>query len=173
MQSRLAELPAARAATLEPLARLPAFAAAKSVAAYVSKDSEIQTHTLIRQLLAAGRQVSVPVFSGKHYRLAQLRDFDADLRPGHWGILEPKIVTPPAREPDVWLVPGLAFDVKGNRLGRGLGYFDRLLERAGGVKIALAYDFQILKEVPVKAHDVQMDFIVTETQIINCRRQRA
>jgi 5-formyltetrahydrofolate cyclo-ligase len=69
------------------------------------------------------------------------------------------------------LVPGLAFDENGNRLGRGMGFFDRLLRDAHGLKIALAYDFQILSEVPAADHDVRLDFIVTETRSINCQRK--
>jgi len=86
-------------------------------------------------------------------------------------ILEPKLVRPvPVTRPHVWLVPGLAFDRNGNRLGRGKGYFDALLARAPGVKIALTHDFQLLNEVPTEAHDVRMDFIVTEIQVFQCPR---
>src|SRR5881296_2370453 len=95
MRSRLAELPAAEvrthsAAVWERLAVLPAFAAANVVMSYLSKDSEIETHGLIRQLLAMGRQVLVPAFVGDGYRLDEVRDFDADLTVGRFGVLEPK-----------------------------------------------------------------------------------
>ena len=66
-------------------------------------------------------------------------------------------------------MPGLAFDVKGNRLGRGRGFFDALLRQAKGAKIALAHDFQLLDEVPADAHDVRVDFIVTESRVVNCK----
>src|SRR5438552_133570 len=128
---------------------------------YVSKDNEIETHGLIRQLLAMGRQVLVPAFAGNAYRLAELRDFDADLVKGKFGILEPRTGAT-ASQPEVWLVPGLGFDVKGNRLGRGRGFFDALLREAREVKIALVHDFQVLNEVPAENHDVSVELIVTE-----------
>jgi 5-formyltetrahydrofolate cyclo-ligase len=161
-----AEVRAHSAAVWERLSVLPAFAGAKSVMAYVSTGNEIETHGLIRQLLAMGQRVSVPAFAGE-YVPAEIRDFDEDLVGGKFGILEPRTVIP--AQPEVWLVPGLAFDVKGNRLGRGQGHFDALLSRASGVKIALAHDFQVLDEVPADVHDVPVDFIVTESRVVNCK----
>ena len=86
-------------------------------------------------------------------------------------MLEPKseigdIVTRTAL--DVLVIPGLAFDHKGNRLGRGLGFFDQLLFHTKGSKIGLAYDFQLLDSVPKCAHDIQMDFIVTNQTVVRC-----
>ncbi len=171
MRRRLAELPAAElrahsAAVWERLAVLPAFAAARCVCAYVSTGPEIETHGLIRQLLALGRRVCVPAFAGE-YVPAQINDFDADLANGKFGILEPRTVIP--AEPDVWLVPGLAFDVKGNRLGRGRGFYDAMLRQARGPKLALAHDFQLLGEVPTEAHDARVDFVITESRVVTCK----
>lgn len=171
MRSRLAGVPAAdvsahSAAIWEKLSVLPAFAGANAVMVYVSKDQEIGTHGLIRQLLAMGRHVLVPVFEGNAYRLSAVTDFD-ELTVGRFGILEPKLG--PASEPSVWLVPGLAFDETGNRLGRGGGVFDALLRGARGVKIALAHDFQLLDEVPAADRDVRVDVIVTESRVVNCK----
>jgi len=153
------------------LAAIPAYVTAESLAVYVSFGAEIETHDLIRQWLAAGRPVCIPTFNDGGYCLAAIQDFDRDLQAGHLAILEPKLVRPvPVTRPHVWLVPGLAFDRTGNRLGRGKGYFDALLACAPGVKIALTHDFQLLNEVPTEAHDVRMDFIVTETQVFQCPR---
>jgi 5-formyltetrahydrofolate cyclo-ligase len=152
----------------ERLAVLSQFATAPRIGAYVSAGPEIDTHGLIRQLLAMGRQVGVPAFDGKQYRLAAVQDFDADLVAGKFGILEPK-TSGTAILPDAWLVPGLAFDANGNRLGRGRGYFDALLRGARGVKFALAHDFQVLDEVPVEPQDVGVNFIVTESRVVNCK----
>lgn len=156
------------------LAAMPEIVVAQCVAGFVSFGTEVQTHELLRQLLADGKQVCVPSFdrSAHHYICSQLNDFDADLAEGRLGILEPKpqAIRPVHTDlPDVWLVPGLAFDEAGNRLGRGKGFYDRLLQEARGVKIALAYDFQLLNGVPAAAHDVRMDFIVTENRTIKCR----
>ena len=162
------------AAIWERLSVLDEFATAERSLIYVSKATEVDTRGLIQQLLAMGRQVCVPWYDGvtEQYVASELRDFAADLMTGQFGILEPKpeAITPVAGDRiDVALVPGLAFDETGNRLGRGMGYFDHILRGLRGVKIALAYDFQILNEVPTEAHDTPVDFIVTEKRMIKTR----
>jgi 5-formyltetrahydrofolate cyclo-ligase len=172
-----ADVRAKSAAIWERLSVMPEFAGARRLFLYISTMREVDTHGLIRQLLAMGRELSVPCFetATQRYIASALRDFDADLATGKFGILEP---TPEAIRPatseeiDVALVPGLAFDETGNRLGRGWGYFDRLLRQTSGVKIALAFDFQILDEIPAEAHDLRMDFIVTETRVVNPKGNR-
>jgi 5-formyltetrahydrofolate cyclo-ligase len=158
----------------ERLSVLDAFTTALRSLIYISKAGEVDTRGLIQQLLAMGRQVYVPWFDAaqKQYIASELLDFALDLKIGQFGILEPK---PEALRPvgddriDTVLVPGLAFDETGNRLGRGKGYFDRLLQDLRGVKIALAYDFQIVGEVPTEAHDAAVDFIVTEKRVIKTK----
>jgi 5-formyltetrahydrofolate cyclo-ligase len=158
----------------ERLSMVGEFATGSRLLVYVSKEPEVETRGLIQQLLAMGRQVCVPWFDGakKQYVASALADFALDLAAGRFGILEPK---PEAARPvacdqiDAALVPGLAFDETGNRLGRGMGYFDRLLRDVRGVKIALAYDFQLLSEVPVEVYDTPVDFIVTEKRVLNTR----
>ena len=165
------------AAIWERLSTVCEFAGANRLLVYVSKDGEVDTHGLIWQLLAMGRTVCIPWFDAarKRYGASELHDFDADLTTGRFGILEPK---PEATRPattaqiDAALVPGLAFDETGNRLGRGLGHLDRLLQGTSGVKIALAFDFQVLDEVPTEAHDIRVDFIVTETRVIKTKGNR-
>ncbi|MCX7888031.1 MAG: 5-formyltetrahydrofolate cyclo-ligase [Verrucomicrobiae bacterium] len=148
-------------------------ATARWVMGFVSFGTEVHTHELLRALLAEGRRVCVPSFDpvGQRYLCSELKHFDSDLTEGKLGILEPRhgAVRPvPSQRIEAWLVPGLAFDLRGNRLGRGMGYFDRLLCDAGGVKIGLGYDFQLLEEVPTEQHDARLDFVVTETQTIHC-----
>ena len=70
---------------------------------------------------------------------------------------------------DVILVPGLAFDRNGGRMGFGKGYYDRLLESSKAVKIGLCYDFQILEKIPTESHDVPMNFVITEKEILEIR----
>ena len=182
MRARLAnqgaaDIRARSAAIWERLSLLGEFSAAARLLIYVSTANEVDTHGLIRQLLAMGRQVFVPRFepATQSYATCQVRDFDADLATGKFGILEPRpeAVRPAAIDPiGAVLVPGLAFDETGNRLGRGLGHFDRLLRQTDGVKIALAFDFQVLDEVPAEPHDARVDFIVTETRVVNPRGNR-
>jgi 5-formyltetrahydrofolate cyclo-ligase len=182
MRARLARQGAAdvrakSAAIWERLSVLREFVAATRLLVYVSTASEVDTQGLIRQLLAMGRQVCVPRFEPTTlgYAASELHDFDNELMRGKFGILEPKpgAIRPAALDRiDATLVPGLGFDETGNRLGRGQGHFDRLLRQTSGVKIALAFDFQVLDEVPAEAHDARMDFIVTETRVVNLRGNR-
>lgn len=170
----VADVSAKSAAIWERLSVLPEFAKATRILAYVSNGVEVDTRGLIQQLLAMGRQVCAPQFDAakQKYVACALRDFHSDLAVGRFGILEPKsgAVQPPAHDPiDAALVPGLAFDETGSRLGRGMGYFDRLLQEVSGAKIALAYDFQVLNEVPAEAHDARVDFIITETRRIQTK----
>jgi 5-formyltetrahydrofolate cyclo-ligase len=182
MREKLAALTEAEVRTKsaviwERLAVLPAFTQATRLLIYVSTGKEADTHGLIQQLLAMGRQVCAPAFDAaeRRYVACAVRNFHSDLTVGQFGILEPKpgIAELAARDPiDAALVPGLAFDERGNRLGRGMGYFDRLLPGIGGVKIALAYDFQILKEIPAEMHDAPVDFIVTEIRVVETKGNR-
>jgi 5-formyltetrahydrofolate cyclo-ligase len=162
------------AAIWERLSVLPEFSGATQRLIYVSTGMEVDTHGLIQQVLAMGGQVCVPWYNTveKRYVPSALHDFHSDLKAGRFAIFEPKpeAVRPVAADQiEAALVPGLAFDEKGNRLGRGMGHFDRLLQSVRGVKIALAYDFQILKEVPAEEHDARVDFIVTETRVVETK----
>jgi 5-formyltetrahydrofolate cyclo-ligase len=156
------------------LGAAPAFVKARELLVYVSTGHEVSTHALIREMLASGRRVSVPFYHtvARRYVAYRILDFDADLAPGSFGILEPRPeprhATPFDRF-DAVLVPGLAFDAAGHRLGRGMGYFDHILSDTRGARIGLAYDLQIIPEVPADAHDMHMDFIVTESNLIDCR----
>lgn len=180
MRERLATLTpaavaAASTAVAERLWTLPAFREAGSILVYVSKGHEISTHALLRRLLAAGRIVCVPSFDAgqQAYRAACVTDFDQDLVTGKFGILEVRPETAPYVPIEtiaVVVVPGLAFSVAGDRLGRGMGFFDRILARARGCKIGVAHDFQLVPVVAVLDHDVAMDFIVTEQRTIACEK---
>jgi 5-formyltetrahydrofolate cyclo-ligase len=158
------------------LAEVPGWRTAEWICAFVSFGTEVHTHDLIRGLLAERKRVCVPSFDsvGQRYLCSEVKHFDADLRAGLMGIMEPN---PQAVRPvhvellEAWLVPGVAFDRNGNRLGRGMGYYDGLLRNAHGLKVALTYDFQLVNEVPAEAHDVPMDFIVTENQVVHCQRK--
>ncbi|HVM61524.1 MAG TPA: 5-formyltetrahydrofolate cyclo-ligase [Verrucomicrobiae bacterium] len=182
MRARLAsqspaEARAKSAAIWERLSVVREFSGARRLLSYVSTGAEVDTHGLIRQLLAMGRHVCVPRFdeAQRTYVVSEIGDFDGDLMTGKFGILEPRpeAMRPAVLDPiGIALVPGLAFDETGNRLGRGLGHFDRLLRQTGGVKIALAFDFQLLDEVPAETHDMRMDFIVTETRVVNLKGNR-
>ena len=140
------------------LFRLPVFREAKTVLCYVSLPYEVETRQVITRLLEAGKRVVVPKVRGRRLVLSELRDPDVDLAPGAFNVLEPipralRPVRP--EELDVALVPGLAFDCRGHRLGHGYGYFDRLLARLPDrvTTIGLCFDFQRIDHLPTRPHD--------------------
>ncbi|MHB9941172.1 5-formyltetrahydrofolate cyclo-ligase [Clostridium sporogenes] len=135
---------------------------------YVSLRDEVNTHDIIKEGLKHGKRVCVPkVISTKEGMVAiEIKDFSELIECGHYKILEPKnfqnIVDP--KEIDLAILPGLAFDLKGGRLGYGGGFYDRFIPKLKREvpKIALAYDFQILKEVPKDVHDILVEEIIID-----------
>jgi 5-formyltetrahydrofolate cyclo-ligase len=103
------------------------------------------------------------------YAAAVVRDRES-LRVGRFGVLEPAAGCPvlPLNQLDLVLVPGVAFDLSGGRLGRGMGFYDRLLAEVRGHKCGVAYDLQIVPSVPVERHDVRVDSILTPTRWHRC-----
>ena len=133
---------------------------------YAGRSDELDTLPLIRRLMKTGQAVYLPRMEAGRIELYQVKDFKKDLQPGAYGILEPRKAKrrqSRIQEMDIAIIPGLGFTREGVRLGRGAGYFDRLLARAKKViKIGVGYREQILKTIPVRRHDVRMNFVVTD-----------
>ncbi len=147
---------------------LAAFRRAQVVATYLALADEVQTAPLIAACHAARKRVCTPVFDAvtKSYRFAWLTP-RTKLRAAHFGVLEPvrpRRVAAPARI-ELALVPGVAFDRAGHRLGHGRGYFDQLLAGLAACKVGLAFAAQVVARVPHAAHDVRMDAVVTEGKV--------
>lgn len=147
-----------------------AFVEAERVLFYAAREGEVETLPLLTRWLAEGRRAIFPRVEGGEMVLMEVRDL-ADLSPGYRRVLEPRrgggrVI--PLAEVEVALVPGLAFDLEGNRLGQGGGHYDRVLARLSPstLTIGLAFDFQVLGRLPVEVHDVPVDLIVTETRVI-------
>ena len=149
------------------------WAGAFQVGLYLSTPSEISTESIQWDLLGRGMRFAVPVWKADSYVWswveaerggAEKKAAASAWRIGRFGLPEPRRFLPVAgNELRVILVPGLAFDGAGNRLGRGGGYFDRLLAASpDAFRIALALESQILEHVPTAPHDVPMDAILTE-----------
>ena len=159
----------------EALLKLPQFLSARTVMFYVSFRSEVETHDMIREALVSGKTVVVPVTDMKNKRLAlsRLEDFDRDLEPGIWGIPEPpqeKIRPIAYHDIDLVIAPGAAFSANGNRIGYGGGFYDRLLRESGKKACALAFEMQILSDIPNNPEqDVPVDYILTENRVIICK----
>ena len=155
---------------------LPEIMSASSLMFYVSFRSEVQTEPMIRHALSLGKQVIVPLTDMKNKRLllSQLKDFDEDLAPGIWGILEPKpekIRPVEYSDVDIVVTPGAAFSEKGWRIGYGGGFYDRLLRESQKKAYALSFEMQIISgDIPHNPErDVPVDYIVTEKRVIVCR----
>ena len=136
-----------------------------TVAVYLASPDEIDLSEFILEMLKCRVTVVAPRWNGETYELAKVKSLsDADLRRGPMNILEPAeadIVAPD--EVGVWIVPGLAFTKRGKRLGYGGGWYDRLLASASkwARKIGVAYEFQILDDLPTEPHDIRLDCIAT------------
>lgn len=154
----------------EKLFALREFRDARTVLFYASFRSEVETHEMVRRALAEGKRVVLPKVEGDHLILFQIADFDRDVKPGAWGIPEPtgeKQLLP--EQMDLIVVPGAAFDPEGNRLGYGAGFYDKLLKQYQGHTAALAFELQILNNVPADPHDVPVHRVVTEKRVIETK----
>lgn len=140
----------------------PAFRAAKTVLLYHSLPDEVDTHRFIRKWKEEKR-ILLPVVTGNDLELRLYTDAQS-LTTGVYGIEEP--VGAPFTDYaaiDLIIVPGVAFDRNGNRLGRGKGYYDRLLPRIPSAhKIGICFPFQIVEEIPTEPFDIRMDEIITQ-----------
>lgn len=134
---------------------------AEKIFTYVSKPDEVDTLKLIKYLLENGRDVYVPRINGRDIQAVRLKNI-RQLKPGKFNILEPEGKASNTRNFDLIFVPGVAFDFKGNRVGRGMGYFDRFFEKARGKKIGLAFHFQVFKKIPADTHDIKVDEVITD-----------
>ncbi len=153
-------------AIIKHLIQSPFFKQAQRILFYASFDHEVETWEGIRVALAQGKEVYLPRTNTKEKSLSLHRLLDLkELAPGAYGILEPPAQNPKIAPEDLDLIvcPGVAFDLRGGRLGYGGGYYDRLLIRAKRAKqIALAFECQIFKALPLEAHDIRMEVIITE-----------
>lgn len=147
---------------------------ARSLMVYVDFRNEVGTESLIARALEEGKRVSVPITGIKEKKLtpSELLDYPGDLEPGAWGILEPGKSCIRPVDPvdlDMVIVPGVAFDSGGNRLGYGGGFYDRFLPgtRPGTVYLAPAFEVQMVENVFPGPLDVPVHIIVTEERIFD------
>ncbi len=154
--------------------RLPEYAGSKMIASYVAKPDEVQTRGIIGRALSAGKKILVPRSDPSNVSLTfhEIHSLD-ELSPGTFGVSEPpadsKIV--PLKEADLVLVPVVAWDDYGQRVGYGRGYFDRELRSVGlTVSAGLAFESQRRDQLPSTASDLPLDMVVTERSVHRFRR---
>jgi 5-formyltetrahydrofolate cyclo-ligase len=149
---------------------LPGVAGARAVLAYAATAEELDPAPLVAALRERGARVAYPRVCGPGALALHWCDDEAALAPGYCGIDEPAADLPEAdcAEIDLVLVPGTAFDERCGRLGMGGGYYDRLLPllAPGALAVGLAFDEQVVTEVPTEAHDVPLGAVITPTRTI-------
>jgi 5-formyltetrahydrofolate cyclo-ligase len=151
--------------------RFPPYQMRRCVAIYSPIQNEVETGDIRDHALATGKQVFYPRCTAEN--VLDLIEIGSvtDLAFGRFGILEPTGVRRLSKDQEelVVFVPGVAFDLRGNRLGRGTGWYDRLIAKLGRATfVALAYDFQIVDEVPAEEWDQRVHYLITERRIVDC-----
>ena len=136
---------------------------------YYPFQNEVNLLSLAEFLLDAGKAIYFPRYNKKNesYDLAKIESLSNDFEKGKFGIMEPNAKAESFAESSlqaIWFIPGVAFDKKGNRLGRGGGYYDRFLSDNLGTFVGVAHGAQLVDFVPSEAHDMKMDWLVTEKQ---------
>ena len=150
--------------------KLKEYQKANTIFSYVSKDKEVDTLKLISHSFEINKIVGVPLIKENHELITKKIQNLGQLNIGKFNILEPSenLKTIDPNDFEILFVPGLAFGTGFERLGRGGGYFDRFLTKSSGIKIGLAYEFQVFSSLPILDYDIKMDMIITNERII-CR----
>ncbi len=143
------------------------FVSAKIVAAYHPIGSEVSTLKILSSVLQLNKRLALPRVEDKTTIVfAEVKDLENDLEVGSYDITEPKNHCLRMNKMDLVLVPGIAWDEHGHRLGYGKGYYDRYLANLKTASIGLAYNFQVLEEIPHGNDDLRVNLIVTEKRVI-------
>jgi 5-formyltetrahydrofolate cyclo-ligase len=148
----------------------PQLQSAHSILFFAPLPDELDVWPLLEKLLPTKRVCALPAFDGdsQFYCARRVRNLETDIVTGKFGVSEPlpECEEIPLNRFDLVLVPGVAFDIHGNRLGRGRGFYDRILAKASGIKCGVAYDFQLLEEIPTEPHDARVNFIFTPERCV-------
>jgi 5-formyltetrahydrofolate cyclo-ligase len=156
---------------------LPEYKKAATVMYFLNFGKEVRTLDMVPVTLSHGKRVVAPktVHRERRMLLSEIIDTETDLAPGLWNIPEPKpdrLRLMDATSIDLVIVPGVAFDERGNRLGYGGGYYDRFFTelREDVPLVAVTFELQVLPAIPVMSWDRRVDLVVTEKRVIDCRR---
>ena len=157
----------------EILRNQPAWREANFILGFAPLSDEPDVMPLLEECWASNKRVALPRYdSGSSVYTACAVSARNEIRLGNFGVLEPGAGCPlvPLNQLDFILVPGVAFDLAGRRLGRGKGFYDRLLAEVRGHKCGVAFDAQIVAHLPEEPHDIRVDSILTPTRWHSCRR---
>lgn len=144
----------------------------KCIMIYSPLGNEIRTDLIFEKAYADGKMVVVPVTDSATGEISPCKvGRETEYIVGGFGILEPKDKSfISSGEIDVVIVPGIAFDKKGARIGFGKGCYDKFLKGMSAVKVGFCYDFQLVEGIPADDFDIPMDFLVTNEEILNCQK---
>jgi len=150
-------------AAVKRMKQLPEYLNARTIGAYAPLPDEVDITPIMTD---PDRSFYIPAFdeASNGYRLARMGE---TFKRGRFGILEPvDPIFAEKDEIDLIIVPGVAFDQSGRRIGRGGGFYDQLLPQYHAIRAGICFDFQCLENIPTEAHDCQMDLLVTNTKIL-------
>jgi 5-formyltetrahydrofolate cyclo-ligase len=143
---------------------------ARTILFFAPLPDELDIWPVLELSLALGTNCALPFFDAEiiSYGARRLTNLKTEIIAGKFGVREPATgcAEIPLDRFDLILVPGMAFDLHGSRLGRGKGFYDRLLEKAGGIKCGVCHDFQLLEKIPSEPHDAKVDFILTPSRCV-------
>lgn len=150
--------------------------ASKYLAAYRHSGAEPDLDSYLAEEAENGKALFFPKYNRNlgQYEMAKADKFPEGFGKGKFGIQEPVGNSETATDDEIremtWLVPGVAFDKNGDRLGHGNGVYDRLLKKGDGLKIGVCFNVQITKNIPLEDYDIMMDYIICEEGIIKCKK---
>ena len=147
---------------------------ASAILFFAPLPDELDVWPLLEESIALGTTCALPFFDAgsQHYGARQIKNPTREIVTGKFGVREPgsSCEEISLEKFNLILVPGVAFDLNGNRLGRGLGFYDRLLGVAGGIKCGVCHDGQLFPEIPTEPHDVKVDFVLTPSKLVRRRK---
>jgi 5-formyltetrahydrofolate cyclo-ligase len=147
------------------LRKVEFYRTATSIGAYFAIGSEVRTQDILQEILNAGKELSLPKVEKTDLVFKKISSF-SEIEVGNFSVMEPKNRCEEIKKLDVILVPAIALTRDGYRLGYGFGYYDRYLHGKRAKKIALSCSKQVIRSIPHDGHDVKMDCIVTEDEVI-------
>jgi 5-formyltetrahydrofolate cyclo-ligase len=161
------------AAIMSRLFEFANFLESKIVLFYLSHKSEVDTEPMIHKALALEKIIALPLIDGEKREIIPLKidNLDRDTQPGYRGIREPisrRCKQIPVQQVNLAIIPGIAFDERGGRIGYGTGFYDRFIPNLDITtrKVALAFECQIVPQIPMEPHDRYTDIIITEKRIV-------
>lgn len=164
-------------AMLDTMKKMDFYKNANNVMLYISFGKEVSMKPIIDDLQSRGKRVFIPVSvpATKALIVSELKDYENDLEVGHFGVMEPKEEALRPVDPsilDLVIVPGVAFDKRGYRIGYGGGYYDRFIPRLPekATTVSLAFDMQLIDKIPTSHYDMAVQYIITEEQFIECKK---